>query len=176
MKLINKKAQIIKKLEFNNEFRKEVILAPCLIKWKKFELVIQKAAELGVSKVIPVISDNVSMKLPSDFQKRVIRWNEIAKNACQQAHRNKKMIVENPTTLREILNFKIKNKFVAYEKKEATTPLNLPQDSLFLIGPEGGFSKEEIKLSNEKNFQVISLGKRILRAETASFFVLSRVN
>lgn len=85
------------------------------------------------------------------------------------------MIVTEPMTFEDALNIKMKNKFIAHEKTNKSVSNTFPTDSIFFIGPEGGFSNEEITLAEEKDCLNISLGKRILRAETASIFVLSKV-
>ena len=175
-RLQNNVAEIIEELNEDHEHNGEVIIAASFIDTKRFEWLIQKAAELGCTKLIPVISKNVSKKLPNDISKKIIRWNQIALNASEQSFRNTPLLIEKPMNFEEILTISINNKYIAHEKKSANVDLAFPTNSLFLVGPEGGFTDEEVKLANGKDFKTISLGKRILRAETASIFILSRIN
>lgn len=169
-------AKIISELDEQHDFEKQVIIAASFIDTKRFEWLIQKAAELGATKLIPVISKNVVKKLPVDINKKLERWNQIALNASEQSFRNNKLIVEKPMHFKDVINIKVTNKYIAHEKADKNPEVSFPQDSLFLVGPEGGFTNEEVMLANEKEFTTISLGKRILRAETASIFILSRIN
>ena len=145
---------------------------------KKFnkKYLIQKAAELGATKIIPMISKNISKKIPIDINKKIERWNQIALNASEQSFRNKQMIVDKPMSFKEVLNINASNKYIAHEKDDSTVKGSFPTNSLFLVGPEGGFTSNEVSEANNSGFETISLGKRILRAETASIFILSRVN
>lgn len=87
------------------------------------------------------------------------------------------MEITYPKSFNEVIEMEVKNKYIAHEKaKDFLTKSSFETNSLFLIGPEGGFSQKEIDLAQEKSFELIWLGKRILRAETAAFFVLSRIN
>lgn len=174
-KLEDNFAKIIDKLELNHEYDGDLILAAAIIDFKKMDILIQKAAELGVKKFIPVITKNVSQKIYGDSSKRLERWNKISLHACEQSFRNKRMIVEDITKLEDVLKIDVKNKYIAHEKDESGIEEFFPTNSLFLIGPEGGFTEEEVSKANLNNFKTISLGKRILRAETASIFVLSKV-
>ena len=175
-KLEINKAIIIKKLNKNNEFNGQIIIAAGIINIKRFEWLIQKASELGATSLIPIISDNTSVKLPKNIDEKIKRWNIIASNAAEQSFRNKAMLVKKPMKFIDAINIDIENKYIAHEKFEEETPQTLPLNSIFFIGPEGGFSDYEVDIAKEKSCKIISLGKRILRAETASIFILSRVN
>lgn len=172
--LVANEAKIVKELNENHEFAKEVIIAAGIIETKNWEMMIQKAVELGATRIIPVYSKNVSKKI-FDIEAKLERWNKITLGAAEQSFRNIHPLVEKPMTFEEVLNINIKNKYIAHEKKEALVKEKFDQDVLFLVGPEGGFTDEEVKSAEIKGFEVISLGKRILRAETASLFVLSKV-
>lgn len=174
-KLENNLARIIYEMDENHEFNNEVILAAAIIKTKRMEWLIQKAAELGVTKLIPVYSTNVDQKISQDFSKKIDRWNKIAIAACEQSFRNKAMIVDEPMHFNEVIELNILNKFIAHEKQDAKVNLSYPTSSLFLVGPEGGFTDIEVQKAQLKGFEIISLGKRILRAETSSIFILSKI-
>ncbi len=168
-------AKIINILDENHEHNGEVVIAAALINIKRFEWMIQKAAELGATKIIPLITKRVEIKINDKFYKKIERWNQISLNACEQSFRNIKMVVTNPMEFKDVLQLKIKNKYIAHEKTNSQVPQSFPTDSIFLIGPEGGFTEEEVLYAEKYEFKNISLGKRILRAETASIFVLSKI-
>ncbi|WP_215740731.1 16S rRNA (uracil(1498)-N(3))-methyltransferase [Mesomycoplasma hyorhinis] len=170
------KAEIIEELNLNHEFKKQPMLAIAILKTKAFEFILQKAVELGVAKIIPFYSKNVEQKLGNDIDKKVQRWQEMVLHAAQQSFRNIIPKVEKPIKFHEVLNIEKNFKFIAHEKEnEENSQLLFDSDSLFLIGPEGGFTEDEIAKAKAKNFKVISLGKRILRSETAAMFCLARL-
>ena len=169
-------AEIIEELNENHEFGGEVTIAISFIEPKRFEWLIQKATELGACKIIPIISENISKKVPKDMDKKLVRWNEIALNASEQSFRNKQLIVGPLMKFDDVLKIHCENKFIAHEKSDSDEMTTYPTQSLFLVGPEGGFSEEEIIKARSHDFQVISLGKRILRAETAPLKILSRID
>lgn len=177
-KLVGNVAEIIREIKENHEFDGEVVIAAAIIDTKRFEWLIQKAAELGATKLIPVLSRNVSKKISGEIDKKIERWNEIAKNASEQSFRNYPLFVSNITKFESIISqcSNIKNKYIAHEKQDSSVEKSFPSNSIFLVGPEGGFSDDEVQVAKSNGFEVISLGKRILRAETASMFVLSRIN
>ncbi len=168
-------AKIIELLDEDHEHGGEVIVAAALINIKRFEWMIQKAAELGATKIIPLITKRVEIKINDKFFKKIERWNQISHNASEQSFRNVKMIVTKPMKFEEALELEVENKFIAHEKTKKAVSNNFPTNSIFFVGPEGGFSEEEVNLAYEKGCEDISLGKRILRAETASIFILSRI-
>ncbi len=168
-------AKILELLDEDHEHGGEIIIAAALINIKRFEWMIQKAAELGATKIIPLITKRIEIKINDKFYKKIERWNQISHNACEQSFRNKKMIATEPMEFEDALKLKISNKFIAHEKTKSSVSNNFPIDSMFFVGPEGGFSEEEVKLAENNECINISLGKRILRAETASIFILSRI-
>ncbi|CAM9093276.1 16S rRNA (uracil(1498)-N(3))-methyltransferase [Mycoplasma marinum] len=174
--LENDMAKILEKLEEDHEHDGEVVIAAAIINTKRFEWMIQKAAELGATKIIPVLTKRVEQKLGNNISKKIERWNQIAKNACEQSFRNVPLTVTEPISFKEVLTIKIENKYIAHEKTKTAIKTSFKPKSLFLIGPEGGFTDEEVQLAENAKFENISLGKRILRAETASIYILSRIN
>lgn len=165
----------------NNELACNVTLIYGLPKGDKFEFVVQKATELGVSTIVPyAASRSVSVISKEKEGKKLERWNKIAKEASEQSKRNKCVKVEKICDEDSILNYKSKLNLVAYEdvSQEGCTKLfNLLSkryDSITLVvGPEGGFEQREIDNLVNNGFEVISLGKRILRSETAPLFLMS---
>lgn len=174
--LENNKAVIEKELPLNHEYNNPVALAAAIIKPKRMEWIIQKAAELGVSDFYPLITKHVNFKINNNSQQKIARWNKIATAASEQAFRNVKMQVHLPLEFQQACLLPFKHKFIAHEKNNEQIKPTFSTNSLFLVGPEGGFSDEEIAYAQKNNCQIVNLGKRILRAETASLFLLARIN
>lgn len=179
--------EIICKLMFIKEDAVElpskIYLFQGLPKSDKMELVIQKAVELGVYEIIPVSMKRSIVKLDDKkAQSRVARWQEIAKAAAKQS---KRAIVPN---VHEIIGFKeaidyaeeLEVKLIPYEMaegmsrtRELISGIKPGQSVGFIIGPEGGIDEEELEKAIAGGFEPITLGKRILRTETAGLTVLS---
>lgn len=172
-KLKDNLAIIIEKLNDKHEYENEVVLCASLINIKRFEWLIQKASELGATKIIPTITKNTNLKYINVSSDKLKRWNEISKNACEQSFRNKIMLVEKPMDFNEVVKLESKNKIIAHEKFENEKISSLSDDIIILVGPEGGFDNDEVELAKKFNFKVVSLGQRILRSETSSIFLLS---
>ena len=146
------------------------------------DLILQKATELGVSSITPIITKRSIIKLKqSDYEKKIIRWKRIVKEASEQSHR-----IDIP----DILDIKQINdlseidgyKFVA-STREKSKNIKLVMKNLgicdrinVVIGPEGGLSIEEEDMLNKLGFSSITLGNRILRVETVPLFILSVIN
>lgn len=157
-------------------------LFQCLPKGEKFETVIQKAVECGVSEIVPVQSSRcIAVVKDSAAEKKLIRWNRIAEEACKQSGRGRLVKVLPPLSYREALSSMASadNAFLCYENENGLTLTRhldmkeTPNEIAFLVGPEGGLSPDEINLAKEKGIPSVSLGKRILRSETAAPFVLA---
>ncbi|WLP85632.1 16S rRNA (uracil(1498)-N(3))-methyltransferase [Mycoplasma seminis] len=175
----NNNAQIIQKLEENHELNNEVILALSVIKLDRFEWALQKATELGVSKIIPMLTQYTQHDLVkfNKFSAKYDRFNTILKNAAEQSFRNKIPELLPLTKFEDVIQMQCAAKFIAHEKIATSIPLPQPiqSDVLFLVGPEGGFSQDEILLAQQNGVEAISLGSRILRAETAAIYLLSQI-
>jgi 16S rRNA (uracil1498-N3)-methyltransferase len=160
-----------------------VTIAQGLIRRERFEYMLQKSTELGVDKIIPMMSQYSIIKV--DSQKgiaKVDRWNKITKEASEQSHRNIQSIVTQIQDIRSIQYNQFDLVLVAYERENMSHTLKqILQDKfkniLVLIGPEGGLSEVEIQfLSGYSNVEFVGLGQRILRSETASSYILSVLN
>lgn len=165
------------------ELPSRIYLFQGLPKSDKMELVIQKAVELGVYEVIPVSMKRSIVKLDDKkAQSRVARWQEISKAAAKQS---KRAIVPN---IHDIISFKealayakdLDVKLIPYEMAEGMThtreligAIKPGQSVGFIIGPEGGIDDEELEAATASGFESITLGRRILRTETAGLTVLS---
>ena len=162
---------------------KEIILAIPLLKEQKMDFVLQKATELGVTKIIPVTMERSIVKLDEiRFAKKLVRWQMICKEASEQSFRNVIPNITNVMTIDDLKNIDIDTKLVC-STKEKDNIINKYVDNLrkddniiFVIGPEGGLSANEEDKLNSYGYKSISLGNRILRVETATFFVASIIN
>lgn len=160
----------------------KVTLFQALLKSDKMEFVIQKAVEIGGAEIIPFISKNVVVKLDDkDKIKKVDRWNKISVEASKQCGRSDIVEVKNIFSFLDMVNElkKFDKVIIAYENEvnslKEVIRENLDINNIaIVIGAEGGFDENEVKqvLENEKAVSV-SLGERILRAETASLNLLS---
>lgn len=175
--LENKEAIIEEKLNINNEYENDVVLFASIINIKKFEWLIQKATELGVKVLYPLITKNTNIKYIQQFENKLNRFQTIVLNASQQSFRNSLMKIEKPIKFEQAIKINVKNKYIAHEITKKNVVYNdlFEQNVAFFIGPEGGFTEEEIEQARKENIKLVYLGKRILRAETAALFLLSRI-
>mgnify|MGYP004474580025 CR=1 FL=1 len=179
--------EIICELRFIKEDQVElpskVYLFQGLPKADKMELIIQKAVELGAAEVIPVAMKNCVVKL--DAKKaaaKTARWQEIAKSAAKQSKRSRIPVVREPVNYREAVALagELDVVLLPYENergmaatREVMERIAPGQSVGIFIGPEGGFDPSEIALAKEEGMHLVSLGKRILRTETAGLATLS---
>ena len=150
------------------------------------ELIIQKTTELGINKIIPVDMIRCVVKLDEkDIRKKTERWQKIAEGAAKQSKRDIIPKIENKLKLKEVTN-KIKEYdifIVAYEEEEAQTLKQVLKKLEnknnykigILIGPEGGIDLKEIENLKENGAIIVTLGKRILRTETAPITMVSNI-
>ena len=181
------KCELQYEVKENRELPVNVTIAQGMPKGNKFELIIQKTTELGVSEIIPVLSERSIVKIDPKKEKRKIeRYQKIAKEASEQSHRVKIPTITSFMSLEDFILYaeSFDYKVVAYEATTEAERHNLyhviktlkPNDSLLVfIGPEGGISENELTVLKEHDFQIVSLGQRILRTETAPIFVMSSV-
>ena len=171
---------ILNKIQPKGIPSKNITLIQSYLKSDKMEYVVQKAVELGVSNIQPVISKNTVVKLDEkDAIKKIERLNKIAVEAVGQCGRTDCVKVEPVKKLNDIDFTSFDLVILCYEKatcnlvdieNKMTEALNIA----VIIGPEGGFDEHEIEiLYNIKNLSTVLFGERILRAETASVYMLS---
>jgi 16S rRNA (uracil1498-N3)-methyltransferase len=170
-------AAVIEELQRNIEASRRVVLFQAIPKKiALFELVLQKAAELGVSEIFPLITERTEQRRLGKFD----RMQNILIEATEQCGRTKVPTLRHPIDLGEALK-QAKNGYLAYECEEKDHLFNfLPEirkqkEVQIFIGPEGGLSAKEIDQAVKAGLQVVSLGKRILRTETAAIAALSAV-
>ena len=171
-------AEIIEQDYRNTELSVRFYLFQGLPKGDKMELIIQKSVELGVAGISPVEMSHCIMKLDEKKKKtRRERWQSIAESAAKQSKRNIIPEVYDVITYKEAMEMAAKmdaflvpyeNERGMEETKEALSRIKKGMSVGILIGPEGGFAEKEVELARESGAFVISLGNRILRAETAA--------
>lgn len=169
--------------EDNVELPSKVYLFQGLPKSDKMELVIQKAVELGVYEIIPVSMSRCVMKLePKKVANKIARWQGIAESAAKQSKRGIIPKVTEPMSFKQALEYAsdLDIKLIPYEMAEGMSHTKEIIDNIapgqsigFIIGPEGGIDDNELKLAMDSGFESITLGKRILRTETAGLTVMS---
>jgi 16S rRNA (uracil1498-N3)-methyltransferase len=156
-----------------------ITLGQGLLKGEKMKFVIQKTTELGVDRIIPLVSSRSIPLVEGERETlRIERWRRIAQEAAKQCGRT---VVPDITPIQELSDFLSEDegtRIILWEGEP--TPLRKviekidPKEGItLLIGPEGGFSEEEVSTAQGSGFLVAGLGQRILRAETASLSVLS---
>ncbi|BAH05869.1 16S rRNA (uracil(1498)-N(3))-methyltransferase [Clostridium kluyveri] len=171
---------IVEELKLYNESPLKVYLFQGLPKSSKMDLVVQKATELGIWEITPIITNRVAIK--GDFKefKRVDRWNKIALEACKQCKRSIIPAVKPPIYFEELLKY-LSNMDLIVVPYEMEKSIGIKKvidsieyrdsigDIAIVIGPEGGFEEEEIEELKNISSKIVTLGPRILRTETAGF-------
>lgn len=166
----------------NNETIINITLCQGIPKQTKMETIIQQNVELGVKSFIPLITERTVVKFNEKErqQKKLDRWQKIAKESAKQSKRNIIPAVESIITVKELVE-KLKNKdaeiIVPYELEDVkilNDVLKEPKHNYYIIiGPEGGFDIKEIEMFQEIGAHIVTLGKRILRTETAGVVTAS---
>ena len=177
--------RILETEEEGRELPSRIWLFQGLPKSDKMEFIIQKAVELGAAGIVPVSTRNTVVKLdPKKEEAKVKRWQVIAESAAKQSKRSLVPRVSGIMTLKEAFDYVESQGFsvrlIPYEHEAGMdgtkTELDAAgpgQDIAVFIGPEGGFDEREIELALSKGVRPISLGRRILRTETAGLALLS---
>lgn len=170
-------AKILSRNKNNTESSLDLTLAQCLAKGDKMDFIIQKAIELGVSRIIPVYSERCVVRLDEQvFIKRQKHWQKIANHACEQSGRAVIVNINSLVNLTQFLANKYENGYILHHRaKQGIIDLAKPIKATILIGPEGGFSDKEIEEASAANFAQIHLGKRIMRTETAGLATIANM-
>lgn len=178
-------AKLVRYINQVTESPVEIILAQCLPKGDKLELIAQKATELGVNTLVPLVSDNCVVKYDAKkAQAKRDKWQKVANEAGKQCSRDVLPEVQPVQALKEWLKAAAADDDLAvcmcYENEEQTGMTeflrSLPVSArriAAVVGPEGGFSLSEAALAKECGISSVSLGPRILRAETAAIAAIA---
>jgi 16S rRNA (uracil1498-N3)-methyltransferase len=169
--------EVLSQQKNESESSLDLTLAQGIAKGEKMDFLIQKAVELGVSRIIPMQTEHCVVRLKAEkVAKRINHWQKIANHACGQSGRSVIVDISLPQTLTELLNKPNHNGFVLYHRAtENLQNMEKPSKATILIGPEGGLSDAEIKQATNAGFQPLLLGKRILRTETASLVAIANM-
>ena len=167
----NKECKINECTNENNELDCDITCVLSLIKNDKFELTLQKLVELGVKRIVPYKSVRSVVKVKDN--KKIDRLKKIVKEAAEQSHRNIIPEVCEFADLKDLEKYKSELNYICYESEKNITDISKSKSITYIIGPEGGFEDNEYKKICDLGFESISLGKRILRAETAAIYMTS---
>jgi 16S rRNA (uracil1498-N3)-methyltransferase len=149
----------------------DLTLAVALLKGEKFDLVIQKAVELGVCKLVPLNTKRADVRL-KDADKKQERWQKIALEACKQSGRARLMQIELPVDFEKFIKTAGGTKILFAERSGASfSEIKADKKITALVGSEGGWEDSEIEFAAANGFQIITLAGRILRAETAAIAI-----
>ena len=165
------------------ELASKIYLFQGLPKADKMELIIQKAVELGVYEIIPVASKRAVVKLDAKkAESKLIRWQAIAEAAAKQSKRGIIPKIKEVMSFQEAVAYSscAQVKIIPYElaqgmerTKEIISGIRPGEPVAVFIGPEGGFAEEEIEMAMQAGIEPVTLGRRIIRTETAGMAVLS---
>jgi 16S rRNA (uracil1498-N3)-methyltransferase len=149
-----------------------VTLTQCIARGDRMDLIVQKATELGVTRVVPVLSRRSVVRLDAaQAQSKAAHWRSIAVNACEQCGRNRLPLIEVPRPLTEYLAAPaspVPRLLLDPEPGTAAAQYRIDGAVEIAIGPEGGFDSEELEALRICGFASVSLGPRVLRTETAA--------
>ena len=167
----------------DTELASRIVLFQGLPKADKMELIVQKAVELGVGAIVPVATKRAVVKLDQKkAAKKVQRWNSISMSACKQSGRSRVPEVAEVVDFQEALRMagKLDHVLIPYELAEnmketrrVLSSIEKGQSVGIFIGPEGGFERQEVEAAIEAGAVPVTLGRRILRTETAGLCMLS---
>jgi 16S rRNA (uracil1498-N3)-methyltransferase len=146
-------------------------LAIALLKGEKFDLVLQKAVELGVSKLIPLNTKRADVKIKDD-EKKLERWRKITIDAAKQCGRAKLIETTAPIDFEKFVKTIEGTRILFAERNgENFSQIQSNSEMTAVVGSEGGWDESEIEAARKNNFQIVTLNGRILRAETAAISI-----
>ena len=175
-------SEIIEELDENNELDKKIIICQSLVNEQKMDYILQKGTELGAFSFIPYLATNSIIKDNGKGDKKINRWQRIVKEASEQSKRNIIPKVLSFHNIDDLIKLDCDLKIVCSVNEKVNNVKNIIRkypkcDTIMVvIGPEGGFTKQEEETFINNGFIMVSLGKRVLRTETASLMVLSMFN
>ncbi|MFC1976507.1 16S rRNA (uracil(1498)-N(3))-methyltransferase [Chloroflexota bacterium] len=174
--------QIVNRQPARGEPNLQLTLYQGTLKGHKFEWVLQKGTELGVSCFVPTICQRSVVNKIDTLTKKYPRWQQIIHEAAEQSRRGKLPSLEQPLTLADAIQHAQSFPLILMPWEEAAEPTlkeilteKKVNTAAVFIGPEGGFTKEEVTMAQEVGGQIVKLGPRILRAETAGLAVCAAI-
>ena len=172
------RVQVARADAVDNESPLAITLVQAIARGEKMDLILQKATELGVVRILPVSSDRTEVRLDEDrADKRILHWQRVLESACEQCGRAQVPQIESPLTLERaarLLADEADAKLVLHP--EGGRPLSqvaVGAAATIAIGPEGGFSERDLAVLDQAGFQRITLGPRVLRTETAGLAAIA---
>lgn len=170
--------EIVDCMSVDEDSGASLVVAQGLVKGKNMDLIIQKCTELGVSGFFPVVSSRSQQGyVKGKVEKRYQRWRRIIEGACGQCGRNRLMDINETLSFDQLLRLaeqspgRLKLLFWEQEKKRSLSDfpaMAIDSSVMMVLGPEGGFTEQEVQKASDCGFQTVGLGRRILRAETAA--------
>ena len=176
---------LVKRINEKSELPNQVILVASLVKGDHMDLILQKATELGVSEVVLLSTERTVVKIKKDDKDiKFVRFNKILKEAAEQCKRKKIPDCYRLINMSQLKEIQAEVKLIAYEDEKGSSEafnkavqgIKDNQKIAIVIGPEGGFTQEEVNLALSLGYKKVGLGRRILRAETAAFYALSVIS
>lgn len=153
----------------------DLTLAVALLKGEKFDLVVQKATELGVTRLVPLATKRADVKIKDekDAAKKLERWRKIALEAAKQSGRAKLMSIENPAEFADFIEASSDAAKILFAERggENFSAIASSRKIIAVVGAEGGWESAEIDTAQTRGFQIVTFGGRILRAETAAIAI-----
>jgi len=164
--------EIMQTLKIETEPETRLHLMVAMTQREKFEWILQKSCEIGVHQITPIMSERSIQITALDFQKKKERWERILKEAAEQSRRGMIPTLNDPVQIQAAFHDPAPIRLIAWENEQNShlDDIFINQESAeisLLIGPEGGFSEQEIQAAQSLGWVPFSLGKRILRMETA---------
>lgn len=162
----------------NRESPLNLELAIGLSRGERMDWVLQKATELGVSRISPLFTERTEVKLSGErLEKKLMHWRQILISACEQCQRNRLPVLNPPGTLDSWLEQNDCHlRLVLHHRDSQSLPeTQIPESLALLVGPEGGLSEEEIDRARAVGCRPLTLGPRVLRTETAPVAAISLV-
>ena len=156
-----------------------ITLAQGISKGERMDHVVQKAVELGVTRIVPLLTEHCAVNLSGErLYKRLRHWQAIAISACEQCGRNRLPQIESPLELKQWLAQEQEGLRLVLDPLAVTTMAQIAAPrgkATLLIGPEGGLSEGEIRSAQDCGYHGVRLGPRVLRTETAALAAVSVV-
>lgn len=165
--------RIVQKKQVENELKIKLNLFIALTQREKFEFILQKCTEIGVDSITPILSIRGLVNSAAIWSVKKERWNRILKEAAEQSGRGHIPVLSEPVEFSVALNNQATVKLIAWESEKQKTLKRILEGCAadqvaLMIGPEGGFEEAEVEMAKEAGWLPFSLGKRILRMETAA--------
>jgi len=156
---------------------RELVLLTAIYKFDRLEWAIEKCTELGATRIVPVMARRTDAHLAAAAAKRVERWRRIAHEAAQQSRRLTTPCIDEPMTLKSAMGIQAPTRLLLNENERSLTfreALSEASGALaFAVGPEGGWTEEELAEFDAAGWRSVTLGSTILRAETAAIAALA---